>query len=244
MRFLEKLGFEHKNNDELNIAIFRLALFVFLFFGPLFFTGFDSVVTMIGRKAAEQEPMMTTAMFLGAALIWAFFLYGNYRDSRSKKFPMEEMIDRNIQALITEGKSADSLERFRLFYRRRQYVSIVLNALLASTLTLYYGVIVTLIVLIHQHINVIKGNCPTGLTFSLLEKIYAQQFLKDLPFGIADIFNIYGKCSPNTEEFAIRLFTSCANALHWALLIGVISFVWGEQIKRWFMSRQNDGSAP
>jgi hypothetical protein len=100
---------------------------------------------------------------------------------------------------------------------------------------MYYEIIISFVIITKKHLTVMKGGC-TELKFSFVEKIYVSQFLKDLPFNIADIFNLYGTCSPDTTSRTIRILISLASLLHWALIISIVGFIWKDQIKRWLMS--------
>jgi hypothetical protein len=236
-KLLQKAGYAGAS-PQLQVILIEWGVILFLVLAPLLSEHVDSFLTRLCiNMAASSSPAATIGPVV-AIFIWGFYLYGWYRDARASKFPMEtQLLDSEEQELKAQGKDVKWVEDFRWAYRRRQYVSIVTSAVIGSTLIMYYQAFVFFILATRHHWDVMKGQC-TSLTFSFIEKIYALQFLKDIPFSVADIFDLYGKCSPNTDARPIRVLTSLASSLHWALIVAIVGFVWGKQIKRWFVGSE------
>lgn len=235
---LEKAGYDRAGRGFLRVVIVQWLIILFVLCGPLLSARIDSGLTWFCVQVAREHPVAGIVCFAVAVLNWGFFLYRRYRESRAKKFSMETNFFEPQEAkLMAQTEYVKKLEGFRQAYRRREYVRIASEAVMYSIWIMYYEAFVFFILATSHHWEVMKGRCGV-LTFSFIEKIYATQFLKDLPFSISDIFDLYGTCSPNQDARSIRVMISLASSLHWALIIAIIGSIWGKQIKNWFVATE------
>lgn len=236
MRLLEKLGYGKGSAVLLRIKMVQWSIILFLAFGPVFWRGMDRFLTRFYSTAAAQYKVYYVLILGVVIVIWGFQLFMSYRESRAPKFAMEATLDRDKARLEAEGKNVAWIEEFRNSYRRQHFVDILTNGITAAVYIMYYQIWLFMIFVIRNKMVVMKGNCET-LSFAGVEKMYLAQFLDDLPFKLGEIVNIYGDCRPNDDVMATRVMISLANMLHWALIIGVVGFIWGKQIKEWFLAR-------
>jgi hypothetical protein len=236
-KLLQKAGYDQIGRGSLYPVMVKWTIVLFVLLGPLLSAHVDSFLTRFCVSTSTQRSSAASiACWVFASLCWGFFLYTIYRKSRANKFSMEaEFFDPQEDKLKAQGKDVQRMEDFREAYRRRQYIEIATDAVLSSVWIMYYEAFAFFTLATRHHWDIMKGECA-GLTFSFIERIYALQFLKDLPFSVADIFDLYGKCGPNTDARPIRVLTSLASSLHWALIVAIIGFIWGKQIKKWFVA--------
>ncbi len=212
------------------------AIILFLVFGPLLWRRMDQFLThLYVSSVTEYWPYYVVILGL-VILVWVFQLVVSSREARKPKFAMEAKVDHDEAQLVAEGKSIAGMEEFRRRYRRMHFIDILTKGVTAAVYIMYYQIWVFMIFVIRHKVVVMKDSCG-ALTFTSMEKIYVSQFLSDLPFKLSELLNINGSCRPNEDLMAIRVMNSMANLLHWALVIGVVGFIWGKQIKQWFTER-------
>ncbi|GAC1420334.1 MAG: hypothetical protein NVSMB62_14200 [Acidobacteriaceae bacterium] len=229
MSFFKKIGY---TSTLAAIDGSQLAVAGFLVMGPLVWRGMNNTLTRMCVNMAQS--WTATIVFTGAILIWVLQLFLNYKLAHGR-FEMEPLLDRQEAQLAPQGKGAWIAE-FRQEYRRRQFVSLIASTLIICTIIMYYEIWVIFSVIARRHIQVMKGACAgIPLNFSFLEKIFLGQFTKDLPFGINDMINMYGKCAPDKEAFAVKMTTTLADSLHWFLILFVVGYLWRKQIKTWLL---------
>lgn len=239
MRILEKIGYgKGSSRASLAITIFEWLMIPFLIFGPFVWRGMNGFLTRYSTRMATTEYSPWEPVIFGFMIVvFGLSLYKNYLDSRDPKSDFERnVLDPNETRMVSEGKDIQWMKDFRRDYRRRHYVDILTSSILLAVVIMYYEIWIFLEVVVHRNISVMKGGCG-ALQFTSIEKIYVNQFLKDLPFSLAELFNIHGTCRPDDEVLAIRVMNSLASSLHWVLIIGIVGFIWGKQIKQWLLER-------
>lgn len=222
--FRDKLGY---NRELLLIDAFQWLCILFLLFGPLVSWHMDHVLTVMCNKMAESWTGIII-ITVGVA-IWVLLLWINYQQAHAKKFDFEYTFD------ALEARIGPIPAQIRSSSRRRQFVRVVNDTVFASCIIVYYEIWIAFSVIVRKGINPMKTACAgTPLSFRFFEKIYLQQFVKDLPFSAGDLVDLYGKCAPDPEVYAVKVLTTLASALHWFLILFLVGFLWRKQIRTWF----------